>query len=182
MDKVVKKKLVWSLVIIVVCVIVDQWTKILAVEHLKGYIGPNNERSIKVLGDFFVLTFAYNTGAFLGMGNQLTGIARLVVLNLIPIAAVLGAFVFVLRKTIISKIEFVSINLLIAGGIGNIIDRVFNDGRVVDFMVFDTGIGILHTGVVNVADIVITAGVIILLFDSFFMKKKKDGAQEEQVA
>lgn len=161
------KRVLWSLVIIVVCVVLDQWTKVLAVEHLKG------EPSIKIIGDYFFLTFAYNKGAFLGMGDQLSGFFRQLILVIIPLAAVIGGYVFVLKKTALSKIEFTSINLLIAGGIGNIIDRIFNEGRVVDFMVFDSKIWIIRTGVVNIADIVITVGVVILLVDSFAQKKEE---------
>jgi hypothetical protein len=49
------------------------------------------------------------------------------------------------------------------------IDRVFNDGAVVDFMI--VGTGPLHTGVFNVADMAITAGVFLVVFS---LGKKND--------
>jgi signal peptidase II len=48
------------------------------------------------------------------------------------------------------------------GGIGNLLDRVFYDGRVIDFM--NLGIGRLRTGIFNVADVYITIGILLLAF------------------
>jgi signal peptidase II len=50
--------------------------------------------------------------------------------------------------------------LVLSGGIGNLIDRIGNEGRVIDFM--NLGIGSWRTGVFNVADIVILGGGIWL--------------------
>ncbi len=54
--------------------------------------------------------------------------------------------------------------LILAGGFGNLYDRAVNDGRVVDFMLLQ--IGPLKTGVFNVADIAILAGLFGFLFVS----------------
>lgn len=51
--------------------------------------------------------------------------------------------------------------LLLAGGLGNLIDRVMYGGYVVDFI--NIGIGPLRTGVFNVADVVVVAGALLLL-------------------
>ena len=61
-----------------------------------------------------------------------------------------------------------SIALVFSGGIGNIIDRIVFDRHVTDFM--NLGIGNIRTGIFNVADICVTAGVIGLLL--FFNDKK----------
>jgi signal peptidase II len=56
-----------------------------------------------------------------------------------------------------------SFALIFAGGIGNIIDRILYDRHVTDFL--NVGFGNIRTGIFNVADICVTAGVIgILLF------------------
>ena len=68
----------------------------------------------------------------------------------------------------------VALSLLLAGGIGNWIDRAFRPShRVVDFM--NMGLGGLRTGIFNVADMAITAGVIILLVQSLFEKGRSEG-------
>jgi len=50
---------------------------------------------------------------------------------------------------------------LLAGGIGNLIDRLFHNGLVIDFL--NVGIGPIRTGIFNVADMAIMAGFGILL-------------------
>ena len=74
---------------------------------------------------------------------------------------------------------------VIAGGLGNLLDRLFNGFRVIDFMNF--GIGNLRTGILNVADLSITFGVIIfIIYDIFFaedklLADKKETSQTEKV-
>lgn len=64
--------------------------------------------------------------------------------------------------------------LIFAGGIGNIIDRIFFDRHVPDFIII--GFKNLHTGIFNVADVCVTAGVIGLLL---FYRDKKQVAIEK---
>jgi len=52
--------------------------------------------------------------------------------------------------------------LLAGGGIGNLIDRVINDGRVADFV--SLGLGPVRTGIFNVADVAVMAGAMLLLY------------------
>ena len=51
---------------------------------------------------------------------------------------------------------------MVGGGFGNLIDRIFNEGRVIDFV--NIGIGSLRTGLFNKADISITLGEVWFLF------------------
>ncbi len=55
-------------------------------------------------------------------------------------------------------------SLVLSGGLGNLVDRIINDGRVIDFM--NIGIGSLRTGIFNVADVCITVGVVVLVFQA----------------
>lgn len=55
-------------------------------------------------------------------------------------------------------------SLVLSGGLGNLVDRIINDGRVIDFM--NIGIGSLRAGIFNVADVYITVGVVVLVFQS----------------
>jgi signal peptidase II len=59
------------------------------------------------------------------------------------------------------------LTLLAAGGASNWADRVVH-GRVVDFL--NVGIGSLRTGIFNVADIAIMAGVVMLLYRQFLKR------------
>ena len=59
----------------------------------------------------------------------------------------------------------ISLSLVVGGGFGNLADRIFNEGRVIDFM--NIGIGSLRTGVFNVADIALSFGIVWFLAVSF---------------
>ena len=63
--------------------------------------------------------------------------------------------------------------LIIGGGLGNLIDRILNQGAVIDFM--NIGIGPIRTGVFNVADLAILAGIFI--FAAFYAKKRHNQAE-----
>ncbi len=74
---------------------------------------------------------------------------------LVAIPAVLAA------KTDLGRPQMLAVALLLAGGIGNLLDRVFHGGLVIDFL--NMGIGPLRTGIFNVADMAIMAGFALLL-------------------
>jgi signal peptidase II len=65
---------------------------------------------------------------------------------------------FLLQSWSMRPAMFVGLLLLFAGGMGNLIDRLMNDGRVTDFLVL--GIWPIQTGIINVADVVLTAGAL----------------------
>jgi len=60
------------------------------------------------------------------------------------------------------RVYFAAWALILAGGIGNLIDRVSQQGLVTDFM--NVGIGpVFRTGIFNVADMAITAGFFVFI-------------------
>ncbi len=142
----------------------DQWTKVLAERSLAG------RGTIRVLGDFVVLVFAQNTGAFLSLGAGLPEALRVIALIVIPSLLLLAATLYlcVWYKPSLKSLAIAC--LLAAGGFGNIIDRIFK-GQVTDFLNF--GIGRLRTGVMNVADLYILALVIILAIGMLSEGKKE---------
>lgn len=107
------------------------------------------------------LQLTYNQGAFLSLGSSLpqswrkivfrTGIACL-------LFAVLGYTLFFAPPR---PWSICAASLVLAGGASNLIDRFIYDGYVLDFI--QLGIGSLRTGVFNVADVAIMAGVVMLL-------------------
>lgn len=54
------------------------------------------------------------------------------------------------------RIKTIALSLVIGGGIGNLIDRIFNEGRVIDFM--NIGIGPVRTRVFNIAVLSLPSG------------------------
>ncbi len=72
----------------------------------------------------------------------------------------IGLCAFLILKRGVSFALFASITFILAGGIGNLIDRVCCDGLVTDFI--NLGIGPMRTGIFNVADVAVTCGVIAI--------------------
>ena len=111
-----------------------------------------------VEGGLARLTYFENPGAFLGLGADLPAPLRFWAFTVVAIVLLTGLAIYTWRSsTHASTTILVGASLLVAGGVGNLIDRIYNDGRVIDFMV--VGIGWLRTGVFNVADMALMAGV-----------------------
>ncbi|QEG41653.1 Lipoprotein signal peptidase [Roseimaritima ulvae] len=139
---------------LVVCVIVDQVTKQWATATLK------HGETLSFWGDRFRLQYAMNSGGFLSLGSEFSESARFALFigfNLVLMCG-LGWFLYAAPRAR-RGFQF-GVGLLLAGGIGNLIDRLTQNGQVIDFM--NLGIGSLRTGIFNVADIAIVAGAVLL--------------------
>ena len=145
----------------------DRLTKDLAKQHLK------DKPAVTYLNDTIRLQYAENTGAALSWGDELPKTVSFWLLSMLPLIVLVVLFVYTLKNLQqMSTAKIFSIALVFSGGIGNIIDRILFDRHVTDFM--NVGIGNLRTGIFNVADMCVTAGVIGLLL--FFNDKKNKPA------
>jgi signal peptidase II len=134
---------------------------------------------VKLLGDFVVLVYAKNTGAFLGLGDKLSEPLRIALLIVIPIA-VLAAFLAVfLKKKVLGFRDLALLSLLLGGGLGNIIDRIFR-GEVTDYLLFQLTQRI-RTGVMNLADLYILGVIVMIAFDALFSGRAR-GKSEGQAS
>ncbi len=159
----IKKALLIS-VVLFSCVGCDQVTKSIAAEQL-----PVAE-PIRLLGDTIRLQYTSNTGGFLGLGSSLPQPVRFWVFSVMTAMILAGALWYAWTSQEIEHPAIVlGVALILAGGIGNLIDRLVNDGHVVDFM--NIGIGGLRTGIFNVADIAIMAGPALLLIGMALLHK-----------
>jgi signal peptidase II len=131
---------------------------------------------VKLLNNHFTLMKVENTGAFLSVGNTLSGPLRLILLNLLPLLAVVVGLGFILTREL-NRTTLISVILIVGGGFGNIYDRM-RYGSVTDFM--HIKFGSLQTGIFNVADVSIMVGMIILLLHAFFKKPDVVETTEEQ--
>lgn len=134
--------------IVVGVVVLDQATKIWAVERLAG--GP-----IDVLGDDVELRLSRNSGGAFSIFQGFTPLLALlaVLLTVILVRAVTRAQ---------DRLTLVGLALVLGGALGNLVDRIarspgFLRGEVVDFV----GVGSFPT--FNVADSAITIGAVLLL-------------------
>lgn len=147
---------------------IDQYTKFVAIENLKDV--PTQT----FLWDTFRLTYAENNGAFLSLGSGLSEDVRFWTFTVLVTAFLGGLAVYLFRKKDLTQLEAIAYALVLGGGIGNLIDRWARNGWVVDFM--NMGIGDLRTGIFNVADAVIMAGMFGLIYQSFAHKPHGSGS------
>ena len=149
--------------IVVVCVLLDQISKLIAESKLVKY------QSVEIIEGFFDLTLCYNTGGAWSILSDSTWL--LVLVSLIA----LGFMTYTFIKSN-DKFYLISASVFTGGLIGNLIDRLFNIG-VVDFL--DFNIFGYDFPVFNVADIFIVCsavfiGISLLLEDKKENKKNKD--------
>ena len=67
-----------------------------------------------------------------------------------------------------SSIEYFALSLILAGGLGNFIDRI-TYGYVVDFIDIS-----FNPYIFNLADTYVTIGILIYIFKSLFLNKKNE--------
>jgi signal peptidase II len=150
----------------------DRITKDLAKAHLM-YREP-----ISYFHNTVRLEYVENTGAALSLGDQLSKPVSFWLLSVIPLIFLIILFAYTIKNAkVFSPLRMLALSLIIAGGLGNIIDRLLYDRHVTDFM--NVGISNLRTGIFNVADMCVTAGVIAFLIS--YKEKKADDLKAEQI-
>ena len=138
---------------------IDQISKIWVRNNFESY----NETSI--IGDIFTLIKVENTGAFLGMGSELSEIPRVFLLIILPVVVLISITIYTYIDKTLDKISIIGFSLIIGGGVANIFDRIVY-GSVTDFLYINLG-GIFKTGIFNIADLSVTTGMILILISSF---------------
>lgn len=142
------KKIKIVFTIAIVFLLLDQITKIIAI---------CTNVNVEILNNVLSFKLVFNNGIAFGIGQD-KSIATFVVTNLIVLGLIMR-FIW-LQKDRMDTITMYGLFMILAGGFGNFIDRVFR-GQVVDFIeIFPS----THFPVFNLADIYIVIGWIILAF------------------
>jgi len=139
----------------VACVGCDQATKVLADSYL-----PKNEM-VSYLNDTVRIGYVENSGAFLGMGGQLSEEIRFIMFQAIAGIFIVAMFIYSLIGSNLGLGAIAGISLVFSGGASNLFDRVVNDGAVIDFL--NIGIGFIRTGIFNIADVAIMIGGLLFI-------------------
>lgn len=145
------------LAIVVLTIGCDQVSKRVASTHLVD----TPRRSF--LNDAVRLEYAENRGAFLSLGADLPPWAR-TALFIVGTSLVLAACLVSLFTHSWPRPAVLGICLYLGGGASNLADRMA-DGHVIDFL--NIGVGPLRTGIFNVADMAVMAGVALFLVAHF---------------
>lgn len=139
--------------------IADYWTKQWANEALApAYFGP----VIEVM-PYFNLKLAYNEGAAFSSFEGWTFF-----LIALPIIIVIALLLWMWQSPKSQKLVNTGLALILGGAFGNIYDRLFNDGKVIDFIdwyIIWDGVE-KHWPTFNIADSVILMGVGLLIIDA----------------
>ncbi len=168
MDKIRQKRLILSAVIILSIVIIDQVTKIMAVNYLV------DNPPVEVFGKFFMFSLVYNFGGALGTSLGPS------IYYLISSSLILFFVLFYLYKNISDRTIALPLSFICGGAIGNIIDRV-RIGKVIDFIDIDFfdislfGYHLERWWTFNIADASISCSLVFLLVYMIkYENKRKD--------
>ncbi|MGN0334732.1 MAG: signal peptidase II [Lachnospiraceae bacterium] len=141
-------------------ILFDQWTKLLAVTHLK------DQEPFVIIKGVFQLRYLENRGAAFGM---LQGQQWFFIIMALVVLIFVSVFYFKLPWE--KKYHCLrAIGLLIcSGAVGNVIDRLLRN-YVVDFFYFE----LIDFAIFNVADVYITVGTAVLAILILFYYKEED--------
>ncbi len=152
-----------TLIIIVLLAFVDQLTKYFVVTNLA--VGEGALRVEHFIEVRYVRNFGGMMGTFSGMG-KLLGAATIIILA--------AGIILLMIKKIKPGVPYVCLTMIIAGGIGNLIDRI-RLGYVVDFI----NVLFVDFYVFNFADCLITVGAFLLVFYEIY-QMVTDGKKKEK--
>ena len=149
-------------------VLVDQFTKMLAVDQLSPAYVPH-----PVIGDAVRLTLVYNPGAAFGL--HLGPWSRWIFTALTAVALV------VLWRMYRSsgpqdRVKATALAMVSGGAIGNLVDRLRSSRGVVDFL--DVGVAAWRWPTFNVADIAVSCGAVLL---AIVLWREEDVREEAEV-
>lgn len=140
-------------IIVAAIIVFDQLAKYIAAQSL------SLNQPISVIKGIFSLTLVHNRGAAFGiLKNQ---VPLFIVTSVVAVLLIYSE----LKHNRHRKAYSIALGLILAGALGNLIDRIFL-GYVIDFLDFH------FWPVFNVADSAITVGALILGWTLIFKKEK----------
>lgn len=155
----ISSKLIILLFATITCVGCDQVSKHFAKSFLQ-YSGPQS-----FFSDLLRFHYAENPGVAFSLGAQLPEHIRMALFVFGTSICLTLLLIYIVRADNRNRLHLLALSLIFAGGMGNLIDRIFRDGRVIDFL--NLGIGDFRTAIFNIADMAISFGMVLLIATSF---------------
>lgn len=146
-----------SVLFLVAC---DQTTKQIANSELK------NSANTQIAG-IIHLQYIENDGGMLSLGSNLPQEIKFTVFIFIVSVFLSLLFIYLVKNKPETTFKLLALIFILSGGLGNLIDRISNNGKVIDFIRLK--LPLFEYGVFNIADFYITIGFIFLLIGT--MKK-----------
>ncbi len=150
-------------IIAVILIALDRLTKNWAAKALIG-------GDIAVIDKVLYFHYTENTGVAFSMFSD----NRWVLVGVTSVMLVV-ALAFFLSGKIKDKVELFALSLIIAGGVGNLIDRL-SLGYVIDFI----DVRIINFAIFNVADMCITIGAFLVCIAAFAAERREKREQENK--
>lgn len=161
--------MIWALIIIA-GFIFDRLTKIWVVDSIVG-------NPITVINKFFYIRHLENEGAAFSILRGKT----ILLVTMVSIVSLVIFGVIIKNK---NKFLRTTLSIILAGALGNLYDRIFNGGKVIDFLEFHFGSYAFPT--FNLADCFVVVGTILLAIYVLFIyrdeAKPETGAREKSEA
>ena len=157
-NKILLKETIISLLVISFVFIFDRITKKNIINH------QLNNQSV-FINDYLNFELVWNTGIGFGLLSQDANIYYHLI-SLLIFSIIIFLIYLIIKSDFIEKILF---SIILGGAIGNLYDRLIYFA-VPDFI--DFHIGDFHWFIFNIADIFITAGIILILIKDIIFKKK----------
>ena len=158
-DKITKARPLISILIILVCVGIDQLTKLLAINNLRDLADE-----IPVINKVFGLYYVENKGISFSM------LSSKMALIIIITSIIMLILIYVMIRTPKTKYFMpfsIVLSVIVGGAAGNMIDRIFR-GFVIDFIMLD----FINFPIFNVADICAVLGTFMLIAIMLFLPKR----------
>ena len=156
----IKNKFFWNIFFILSIFLIDRITK-LSVIHLADEFG---EIDIS-LTSFLNINLIWNEGIAFGLFS----FDQKIYYNFLTVLIILITLIIFWMILRTEKFERFAFMMIFGGSLGNIFDRLFYSA-VPDFI--DFHVKNYHWFIFNVADIFITVGVILLIYNELFLRKK----------
>lgn len=147
-------------------VVLDQWTKYLVDHRMLLH------QSVPILPGWFELTYVRNRGAVFGFLAGIDSWWRMPFFLTFSAIAVVLLAIFYIRSRPDQGLLRLSLALILAGAVGNVIDRL-RFGYVIDFL--DVHWHHYHWPAFNIADSAISVGICLMLLEAYMEGRRTDG-------
>ncbi|MFH1437223.1 MAG: signal peptidase II [Pseudomonadota bacterium] len=190
------KKWIWLGAIAVVVVLADQgtkkWVSAALAKPARGLYpppcnadGPVSEREIlkpvkmkTVIEGYWDFRYVENCGGAFGLFSRQRESFRRPFFYVTSVIASLFLLYLFIRLKPSETILLAAFSVILGGAVGNVIDRV-SLGYVVDFIEWHIREK-ARWPTFNIADVGITVGLVLILFDSFFLASKREKKEKQE--
>ncbi|MDD3982119.1 MAG: signal peptidase II [Spirochaetia bacterium] len=171
-----KKNLFFSTLLSLLIIGIDQLVKARIVDLI-----PENRIGARLMNDFLWIVHTKNLGIAFSIGDEVSRLLRILLFIVLPAIFLAGAVLYAYRSKSLSSLQRLCIAFIVGGGVGNLIDRIFRPGGVVDYISFSLYgfLGMDRFPTFNLADLSITIGACLLLLSGFLAGGREEPGHDQ---